>query len=85
MMKMWKRRQTRHNKDKMIPRFIIPRDCHKSVFDGLKLADAVATLLPCTIHRELQISLGISIDDVAPAIEDTGGESVCHILIKLQY
>ena len=51
-----KRSQGRPDKP---PSFLVSRDAHKSVFDGLKLTQSEAILLPYVTEKDFGVSLGI--------------------------
>lgn len=53
-----------------VPKLLIGRDSHKAVFDGLRIADAGAIILPCDTDQDFDVSLGISTHDLQQIIEE---------------
>jgi hypothetical protein len=49
--------------------FLVCRDAHKSVFDGLRLCDSGAILLPYELDTDFQVSLGTPLQLFLDAIE----------------
>lgn len=77
----WHQQQQQQHKDhsnKTV--FLIGRDSHKSVFNGLDLADCDAVVLPCEHDGTFGVSLGVSYDDIKKAIE-TYGHQICGLLL----
>ncbi len=70
MMTLCRRKFKGLGKMPITPRFLVARDCHKSVFDGLRLTNSAATLLPSGVQDEYKISLGPNIEDIASALTD---------------
>lgn len=64
----------RIHKQSMKPKFIIARDSHKSVFDGLIIAQCDAILLPFHIHKDFQVSMSIRIEAIKKAILQYKGD-----------
>ncbi|RYH26462.1 hypothetical protein EON65_14555 [archaeon] len=50
------------------PTFLIARDAHKTVFDGLALCDSRALLLPVEIDKLFQVSLGVDVGQLMDMI-----------------
>ena len=80
-----KRRLNRSNDNTQNEVFLIGRDAHKSVFDGLNLAGTAAVLLPCTIDPIFQVSLGIQYEDIVKAINMHDGNICALILTRPSY
>lgn len=53
---------------------ILGRDSHKASFDGLRLADCDAALLPCINDVEFGVPLGVDFDSISHALEKYGSE-----------
>lgn len=53
------------------PIFLIDRNAHKSVFDGLTLANTGAIVLPVLIDQNFQVPLGIDILELEAALEES--------------
>jgi arginine/lysine/ornithine decarboxylase len=61
--------------------FLIPRNSHKSVFDGLKLTDSNAFLLPVIVENTFQVPAGTDISVLETAVLKFKDE-VPHALIS---
>ena len=53
---------------------ILGRDSHKASFDGLRLADCDAALLPCINDQEFGVPLGVDLNSISDALENYGSE-----------
>lgn len=60
-------------------RIVVQRNCHKSVINAVKLANAIPIFLPEKINQDLQVSAGVDITDVEKAIFTN--ESVAAIVL----
>ena len=63
---------------------ILGRDSHKASFDGLRLADCDAALLPCINDVEFGVPLGVDFDSISHALEKYGSEVMPALLSYLQ-
>jgi arginine/lysine/ornithine decarboxylase len=76
IMKTFHSRRTTTNNLHETPNFLISRDCHKSIFDGLQLTNAGATLLPCLVDPVFKVSLGPTIETISAAIMQSNDKPV---------
>lgn len=63
---------------------ILGRDSHKASFDGLRLGDCDAALLPCINDIEFGVPLGVDFDSISHALEKYGSEVMYALLSYLQ-
>lgn len=62
----------------LIPSFLIPRDCHKSVIDGLRLSRSEALLFPCEVMDGWDVSIGPSLDRIESFLVDNARSAHPH-------
>jgi len=67
------------------PVFLIGKDSHKSVYDGLSLGQCDAVLLPCEHDREFGVPLGVSIQSIEAAIKEYKSRVAGLILTRPSY
>ena len=67
------------------PIFLIGRDSHKSVYDGLSLGQCDAVLLPCEFDQEFGVPLSVNIQSIETAIKEYKNRVAGFILTRPSY
>ena len=64
MLSLVRRFRGQEKNQKITPCFVIGRDSHKSVYDGLRLSDAAAIMIPCDTDPDFEVSLGMKYESL---------------------